>query len=372
MSSSLLLDPATDRRAAQLAGGTLRLSFDLDGRHVATAPPEVRGRRRDDVRLMVSRGQDSPTHHVFTDLPAVLEPGDLVVVNTSGTIPAAIDAIVDTRRDADLVVHVSTALPGGLWLVEPRRVIANGSSEPIALPATATTAHLAGGVDLALLRPSPGSRRLWLATVERDLNGDIDLIGHLCRHGRAIRYPYVGHDWPIDHYQTVFADHPGSAEMPSAARPFTADVVAALVRRGIGLATLQLHTGVSSLEGHEVPYPERYVVPPSTAAAIDATRALGRRVIAVGTTVVRALETVAAGGHAHAGTGWTDLVITPERGVMLVDGLLTGWHEPGASHLALLEAVAGRDALLTAYEEAWRAGYLWHEFGDSHLLLPVR
>ena len=159
--------------------------------------------------------------------------------------------------------------------------------------------------------------------------------------------------------------------MPSAARPFTADLVLELAQRGITVATILLHAGVSSLEAHEMPYPERYRVPGATAAHVNGVHQAGGRVIAVGTTVVRALETVVDGqGTVHPGTGWTELVVTPERGVRAVDGLVTGWHEPEASHLLMLEAVAGRSALERAYAAARREGYLWHEFGDSHLLLP--
>jgi S-adenosylmethionine:tRNA ribosyltransferase-isomerase len=172
-------------------------------------------------------------------------------------------------------------------------------------------------------------------------------------------------------YQTVFAIEPGSAEMPSAARPFTPDVVTRLVRGGIGIVPITLHTGVSSLEGNELPYPERYRIPMGTAAAVNATRATGGHVIAVGTTVVRALESGAgADGVVHPAEGWTDLVISPERGVRAVDGLVTGWHEPGATHLAMLAAIGTRVALTSAYDTAFVAGYRWHEFGDSHLILP--
>jgi S-adenosylmethionine:tRNA ribosyltransferase-isomerase len=201
--------------------------------------------------------------------------------------------------------------------------------------------------------------------------GNEDLSRALNEHGRPIRYRYVERDWPIDAYQTVFADQPGSAEMPSAARPFSEALVTVLVRRGVGLSPITLHTGVSSLEGHELPYPERFEVPAATASAINAVHAAGGHVIAVGTTVVRALETtVDRAGVVHPAEGWTDTVITPQRGVRAVDGLITGWHEPEATHLAMLEAVAGRPALVDAYSDAFASGYLWHEFGDSHLLLP--
>jgi S-adenosylmethionine:tRNA ribosyltransferase-isomerase len=252
-------------------------------------------------------------------------------------------------------------------MVEPRQPTAGGATEPLRLAPDATRILLTGGTEIDLLRPAPGSARLWLAAVV----GDDVLTASLHAHGRAIRYRYVDRDWPLEAYQTVFADKPGSAEMPSAARPFSDALVTALIRRGIALAPITLHTGVSSLEGHELPYPERFEVPSATAAAVNAVHAAGGHVIAVGTTVVRALETaVDRGGTVHPAEGWTDTVITPERGVRAVDGLITGWHEPEATHLMMLEAVAGRAALVDAYAEAFAAGYLWHEFGDSHLLLP--
>jgi S-adenosylmethionine:tRNA ribosyltransferase-isomerase len=174
-------------------------------------------------------------------------------------------------------------------------------------------------------------------------------------------------------YQTVFAERFGSAEMPSAARPFSPAVVTALARRGVLIAPLTLHCGVSSLEAGEDPYPEQYDVPPSTARLIAMTRAAGGRVIAAGTTVVRALETAARLADAtgvEAGAGWTSLVVTPETGLRAVDGLLTGLHEPQASHLRMLAAFHDEELLRHCYDEALAREYLWHEFGDVHLLLP--
>ncbi len=336
--------------------------FELDHSREAHEPPEARGRRRDDVRLMVSRGEEEPVHTRFWDLGAHLAPGDLVVVNTSSTVAAALDGRLGTGRE--VAIHVSGHLPGGLWLVEVRGLV-DGATEPLALDDPGPLA-LAGGGAVVLLAPFADSQRLWFARFDLDEA----VADHLARHGRPIRYRYVGQDWPLEAYQSVFSTDPGSAEMPSAARPFTPDVVTDLVRRGVTIAPLVLHTGVSSLEGHEAPYPERYRVPAPTARLVNATRAAGERVIAVGTTVVRALETVTdAAGTTHPGEGWTEEIITPERGVRAVDGLLTGWHEPEASHLAMLEAVAGRRPLELAYRAAFEAGYLWHEFGDSHLLL---
>ncbi|GHE51739.1 S-adenosylmethionine:tRNA ribosyltransferase-isomerase [Streptomyces griseoaurantiacus] len=205
-------------------------------------------------------------------------------------------------------------------------------------------------------------------------SGVVDVPGLLRRHGRPIRYAYTERDQPLSAYQTVFAlpgaDGAGSAEMPSAARPFTPRLVAELVSRGVQFAPLTLHTGVASAEAHEPPYPERFAVPEASARLVNAARAGGGRVVAVGTTAVRAVESAAgADGIVRACAGWTDLVVTPGRGVRVVDGLLTGLHEPEASHLLMLEAVAGREAVERGYEEALAGRYLWHEFGDTHLLL---
>jgi S-adenosylmethionine:tRNA ribosyltransferase-isomerase len=180
----------------------------------------------------------------------------------------------------------------------------------------------------------------------------------------------VPRPWPLSAYQTVFATEPGGAEMPSAARPFTTELVTRLVAGGVAIAPIVLHAGLSSPELHEPPAPERYRVPAATAHLVNAAHARGARVVAVGTTVVRALETVAGpDGTVHPGEGWTELVVEPERGVRTVDGLLTGWHEPEASHLRMLAAVAAPAVLTAAYRAALAAGYRWHEFGDSHLIL---
>ncbi|MDQ3737893.1 MAG: S-adenosylmethionine:tRNA ribosyltransferase-isomerase [Actinomycetota bacterium] len=356
---------ATLTDSAPALPGRLPLNFRLDAAHEAHEPPENRGSGRDDVRLMVSAGERTPEHSTFPRLPDHLADGDVVVVNTSATLPAAIDAT--DAKGHHLVIHVSTELPGGLWMVEARRRLDNGSTSPHRMEPRTQAVRFDDGTELTLLRRAPGSDRLWIAAVA----DDAELVDLLGRNGRAIRYSYVPRDWPIGAYQTVFATEPGSAEMPSAARPFTHEIVTQLVSRGVAIAPITLHTGVSSLEGHELPYPERYEVPASTADLVNSVHRSGGHVIAAGTTVVRALETtVDPTGTVHPGRGWTDVVITPTRGVGAVDGLLTGWHEPAATHLAMLEAIAGRPPLLEAYEAAFDAGYLWHEFGDSHLLLP--
>ena len=148
--------------------------------------------------------------------------------------------------------------------------------------------------------------------------------------------------WPLSAYQNVYAAEPGSAEMPSAGRPFTPELITRLVTGGVLVAPITLHTGVSSQERHEPPYPERFRVPRHTANLVNAVHEWGGRVIAVGTTVVRALETVSQpDGNVAPDDGWTNLVVTAERGLWTIDGLLTGLHEPESSHLEMLLAAAG-------------------------------
>ena len=332
---------------------------------VGAAPIERRGGRRDDARLLAARGDEEPLDGTMRDLPGHLRPGDLLVVNLSATLPAALDA------GGGLVVHPATPLPDGDWLVELRRACRHGSV-PCGVEPRDRTLAVAGGGRISLLAPfarrRDGAPRLWRARPA--LPGGVER--HLLQQGRPIRYGCAAERWPLEDYQTVFAAMPGSAEMPSAGRGFTTRLVAELRRAGVGLAPIVLHTGFSSPEAGEPHFPERYWVPVSTARRVNAVRARGGRVVAVGTTVVRALETGARGGRARAGRGWTDLVVAPERGVEVVDGLITGWHEPEASHLQLLEAVAGRGPLERSYAAARSLGHLWHEFGDFNLLLPER
>ncbi|MGI8752811.1 MAG: S-adenosylmethionine:tRNA ribosyltransferase-isomerase [Acidimicrobiales bacterium] len=344
------------------------LAFDLPPGLEATEPPEERGLSRDAVKLLVARGRDgSVEHRIFRDLPAILGPGDLLVVNTSATLPAALDARLPDG--AAVVVHVAGGSPSGDWVLELRHLAGPATLPWLDAPAGLVLDLPAGG-QARLLGPNGGGGggpvRLWAATLALPA----PVLAYLARYGRPIRYGYVTRDRPIGAYQTVFADEPGSAEMPSAARPFSAAVVTRLVARGVSFAPFVLHTGVSSPEAHEPPSTEWYRLAEPSAALINATRAAGNRVIAVGTTAVRALETVAdERGIVRAAEGWTDLVIGPARGVRAVDGLITGWHEPQASHLQLLEAVAGRPLLEASYTAALARRYVWHEFGDSHLIL---
>jgi len=328
----------------------------------AREPPEVRGRDRADVALMVATRADGRLHHTrFGELPRFLRPGDVLVVNNSATLPAALTGRLEDGREVEL--RLSTPATAGRWVVELR----TAERLPLRCPPIGARVELPDGAHAELLARYLGSSRLSVARLV--VPGALE--DYLSRRGRPIRYGYVERTWPIDAYQTVYALEPGSAEMPSAGRPFTPELVTALVARGVLVVPLTLHTGVSSLEEGETPYPERYRVPPATAGAVNAARGWAGRVIAVGTTVVRALETVAGrDGTVVPGGGTTNLVVTPERGLRAVDGLLTGWHEPRSSHLKLLQAVAGRELLQRSYDAARARGYRFHEFGDVHLVLP--
>ena len=330
----------------------------------ATRPPEARGIERDGVRLLVA-GEDDIEHAQFRDLPRFLEPGDLLVVNDSATLPAAVDG--ERRGGRRVTVHISTDLGDGAWAVEVRPP--GRTSGPVGDLAPGERITLPAGAEAVVAGPYRASAsapaRLWRATIAGG-----EFLEILRRHGRPIRYAYVEGRWPVSAYQTVFARHPGSAEMPSAARPFTGRLVRELVARGVKLVPITLHTGVSSLEPGEPPYPERFRVSRGTADQMNRTRAGGHRVVAVGTTAARAIESVASSsGRLEAREGWTDLVLGPDRRARATSGIVTGWHAGGGSHLRLLEAVAGPELVERAYREARASGYLWHEFGDSCLLL---
>ena len=344
------------------------LAFELQPDLEAHEPPEARGLRRDGVRMLVARKSGNEIrHHTFADLPDLLNPGDVVVVNVSATIPAAVPARRRGRgRGGAVRVHFATRAP---HLEDDWRVVeirsADGS-RPARL-AAGERLELRGGAQLELVAPYASGQRLMLARFCCELLVD----EYLERHGEPIRYGHVHENWSLNAYQNVYAISPGSAEMPSAGRPFTRELLSRLIGREVVIAPITLHAGVSSPESHEPPFPEWFEVPGRTAREVCAARDRGHRVIAVGTTAVRALESAATGdGCACARSGWTGLVITPECGVRTVDGMITGGHEPEASHLQLLEAVAGPELLERSYAAALEAGYLWHEFGDSHLILP--
>jgi S-adenosylmethionine:tRNA ribosyltransferase-isomerase len=340
----------------------MSVEFELPDELAASEPPEQRGLRRDGVRLLVA-GPGPLTQARFSELAQFVQPGDLIVVNTSATIAAAVDGI---RPDGRAVtVHFSTEQDDGSWVVELRPP--GRATGPVTDVHAGETVMLPVGVRLVLLEAV--TARLWRAGLA--VEGGV--LAYLSRQGRPISYAYLSGSWPLAYYQSVFARDPGSAEMPSAGRPFSAELVTELVSGGVTFAPITLHTGVSSPETGEPPQPERFTVPVATARLVNHTHRYGGRVIAVGTTVTRALETVAtADGSAEAGHGWTELVLGPSHPARIVDGLITGWHAPGATHLHLLTAVAGDDAVRRAYQVAIQERYRWHEFGDSCLLLADR
>jgi S-adenosylmethionine:tRNA ribosyltransferase-isomerase len=339
--------------------------FHMTEESTAPAPPEVRGSSRDDVRLLVARPHGLE-HLRFQDLPEQLEPGDLVVVNNSATVNAEIDAV---RGGLPVVLHAASRLDHDTWVVELRT--APDASAPV-LDAIPGETIGVGELPVTLLAPYPhedssptgSGNRLWRARVEGDLRTLLD------RHGRPIAYGYLDRRYPLSAYQSVFSRLPGSAEMASAGRPFTEGLVTRLVARGIAVAPVTLHTGVSSQEAGEGPQPEWFHVPAATARLAELTRAHGGRVVATGTTVTRALESAVVEGVVRESWGWTDRVVTPEHPAVVVNGLITGWHDAQASHLLLVEAIAGTELAQAAYDGAVAGGYRWHEFGDSALFLP--
>jgi S-adenosylmethionine:tRNA ribosyltransferase-isomerase len=337
------------------------LIFDRPAELAATAPAELRGLARDEVRLLVS-SPDGHAHAQFRDLADYLTPGDLLVVNHSATIPASLPASGSVGK---FTVRLSTNFGNGVWITEPRW----SPAKPGPLPKQAGERFTLAGLDARFIQPFPGLNRLWFTSI----NGDI--FAAMNRVGRPIRYGYVNESYPLDFYQTIFARVPGSAEMPSAAYPFTQRVLDSLTTAGVEMSGIVLHTGVSSLEveadeveSHPL-YPEPFSVPAETAAAVNKARREGRRVIAVGTTVVRALESAWDGREVRAASGFTRVYVHHKRGVHAIDGLISGLHDPVTSHLAMLYAIAGQELIRSAYAEAIHEGYLWHEFGDSHLIL---
>lgn len=339
-------------------------AFDLPHELEAAEPPEARGLARDEVKLLVSR-PGRIEHLRFDQIDRVLDPGDLVVVNTSATLPAAIDG---TSEIGPVIVHFSSPLEKGHWSVELREPDLSG---PLGGGSLGMVVHLSGGGELTLIAPHPapvplGTARLW--RVEVDVFPSVE--HHLRRFGRPIAYSYLRGTWPLPDYQTVFATDPGSAEMPSAGRPFSERLVTRMVARGILFAPITLHSAVSSFEVGERPEDERFRVTEKTADLVNRTREAGGRIVAVGTTTTRALETVALpDGTVVPGEGRTDLILGPHRAARTVNALITGWHAPQATHLSLLEAVAGIPQVQGAYDLALRNSYLWHEFGDACLLL---
>jgi len=344
-------------------------TFTLPPELAAAEPPEHRGVARDHVRLMViDRTTYQVTHTQFAQLGACLQPGDVLVFNSSRTLPAALHGCA-TSGGPCLEVRLAEHLPDDTWLA----LLLCQQGEPFACGLRPGMQLAFGeGFTATVMDRDTTIPRLWQLRFSAAGPALIDLVYRL---GRPIRYAYVAAPWGLDAYQTVYAQEPGSAEMPSAGRAFTWQGLFALKRQGIATAAVVLHTGLSSymddeLDRQHLAAEEEYLIPPAAAATIRRTRRDGGRIIAVGTTVVRALESAAeATGEVHPGHGYTRLRITAAHVLKTVDGLLTGLHEPEASHLDLLTAFLPAAQIQAAYEDAVRRQYLWHEFGDLNLIL---
>jgi S-adenosylmethionine:tRNA ribosyltransferase-isomerase len=353
--------------------------FDPPDDLTADSPPERRGLGRDGVRLLVAESSDGRitlSHRHFRDIVRHIHPGDVLVVNNSATVAGEVDAAMPGR--GAVVVHVGGELDDCTWVVELRT--APDAAAPILDAEPGDIVELANARDGEPVRlrleagyPADGSspsgvgNRLWQA---RQLDG-CTVAAHLESHGRPIAYGYLRARFPLGDYQTVFGVVPGSAEMASAGRPFTSDLVTTLVASGVALAPVTLHTGLSSQDAGELPQPERFAVSGLAADLVNAAVRRRGRVIAVGTTATRAIESATdEHGVVHPAAGWTDLVISPARPARVVTGLVTGWHNPDASHLLLVESVAGPELTQAAYSAASAGRYAWHEFGDSALFLP--
>jgi S-adenosylmethionine:tRNA ribosyltransferase-isomerase len=338
------------------------VDVSLRFRGAATTTPEARGLARDGVRLLVTTPAGH-RHYRFHDLPRLLAPGTLLLVNRSATLAASLPA---RAGFGDFILNLSTRYGPRLWLAEPRRD--RFSPGPLALAPGDRVA--VAGLSAKIVSPYPGTPRLFFFAFD----GDVERA--MAEHGQPIRYGYLAEPLPpLEEFQTIFASAPGGAEMPSAARPFTPALVGALARSGVQIEAIELHAAVSSLDepsnevGGPPPLPEPFRVPAATAAAINDARRDKRPVIAVGTTVVRAVETAASSGVVRAASGFTRLVLGEKRRPQMFDGMITGFHDATTTHADMLAALAGRDLVDDAYRVAAADGYLWHEFGDSHLLL---
>ncbi|MEO1288077.1 MAG: S-adenosylmethionine:tRNA ribosyltransferase-isomerase [Chloroflexota bacterium] len=336
------------------------LYFDRPEHLVATRPASERGLSRDSIRLMVSTSEGHQ-HTQFHKLADQFRAGDVLVVNNSATMPASLPA---EGRIGEFRLNLATDYGRGLWLAEPRWSV----SQPGPLALKQGDVISVGELQAKLIAPYPNLPRLWFVQFDGCVVCSMDKIGE------PIRYGYVKSAYDLQHYQTVFSRVRGSVEMPSAAYPFTESVVESLKRKGVQIAEITLHTGVSSLEvevddieAHTL-YPEPFSVSDETAQIINQAKENNQRIVAVGTTVVRALESSCNGTVIQAKSGFTRRYIHPKVGIHVIDGLITGLHDPVTSHLAMLYTVASEDRIREAYREAIAEGYLWHEFGDSHLI----
>jgi S-adenosylmethionine:tRNA ribosyltransferase-isomerase len=342
------------------------IQFLLPPQLACPKPTEERNLARDEVRLLVTTGSGQIEHSIFNDFTSFLQKGDVLVVNTSATIPAALPVSLPDRRQGRL--HISTKLNDRKWLIEIREITGNKTKRwhegkegmVFQLPSSVAVT----------LKQRFYKNEQWLHLWVAEFNLHQSMQNYLSVNATPIQYEKLDRQYPLSYYQTFFSFHPGSSEMPSAGRGFTPGLIERLLKKGVALAPVVLHTGVSSLEENETPYPEYMEIDPVTAALINMAKSQGRRIIAVGTTAIRAIETAANNaGIVLPYRGNTELFIDESYTMKVIDGLLTGFHEPRASHLNMLQSVGSFEHIDSAYQEAIKAGYYWHQFGDLHLIL---
>jgi S-adenosylmethionine:tRNA ribosyltransferase-isomerase len=343
------------------------IQFDLPQHLACPKPTEERNLARDEVRLLITEGSGQIEHTTFNHFPLFLQKGDVLVVNTSATIPAALPVSLPGGRQGRL--HISTKLHDRRWLVEIREITGNKTkrwhegAEGMVFQLPSSTS--------VILKHRFYKNEQWLHLWVVEFNLHQSMQNYLSVNATPVQYEKLDRQYPLSYYQTFFSFHPGSSEMPSAGRGFTPGLIETLLKKGVALAPVILHTGISSLEENETPYPEYMEVDPVTAALINTAKSQGRRIIAVGTTAIRAIETAVNNeGIVLSYRGNTELFIDESYAMKVIDGLLTGFHEPRASHLNMLQSVAGFEHIDRAYKEAIQAGYYWHQFGDMHLILP--
>ncbi|RHW42059.1 S-adenosylmethionine:tRNA ribosyltransferase-isomerase [Neobacillus notoginsengisoli] len=334
------------------------IAFHLPLSLNASAPPERRGVRRDHVRMMVlSKETGHACHDQFYHLDRYLASGDVLVLNNSRTIPAILKGRA-ASTSLELEIRLARKIDDRRW--HALLVSTEGVKEGETI---VFSAQLQGVVE----KTTPDSP---LSMIRFSKSGT-SLFNEIYSIGEPVRYEYIEDPWDLDYYQTVFASHPGSVEMPSAGRAFTWEMLFKLRKKGVKITFIQLHTGLSYFlndrwDHHPSKNTEQYIVPTESWNEIISAKLSGKRVIAAGTTVVRALETAI---ETNELSGWTNLYIHPGYQLKVADGILTGLHEPEASHLAMLSAFISQEKLCQAYQEAVEEKYLWHEFGDMNLIL---
>ena len=345
------------------------LSFDLPDELSATKPPELRGINRDEVKLLIINRNDYMTYHsTFNHLSDFLRSGDLLIFNSSRTLPASLKTI-NKGKGKPSEVRLAEHLPDDTWLV---LFLFDKETPKNSLIKCGQKIEFESDLTAVVEKPDSHNPRLWKIKFSKTGAALIDIFYMI---GKPIRYGYISAPLPLEYYMTVFAIDPGSSEMPSAGRAFTWKMLFDLKNKNIGTSFLTLHTGLSSymdddLSATHVVSEEEYFIPAGTASRIRTAKAKGGRIIAVGTTVVRALESSASlTGKVVAGHSYTNLKITGEHKLKIANGLITGFHEPQASHLDLISAFLNPSQIREAYEQAIERKYLWHEFGDLCLIV---